>query len=263
MHPSLKLHYPSHEVNARRFLQDYFSQHVPYSIFKETTINLMRCCYKVFSSGLVCGNTLTDISLGPIIVHLLSVCEFFEEISVLEFNDTSIKELELWKNKDPEAFDWTHTLKLFMELKEISRNEWQYAEEMLRKKVKHIVKCDFSKTNPINPFALPRADCVTCMWGLEMISRDHEEYRATLRKMSDLIKLGGHLLMYADINASYFKVGEDTYHLLNLDDCFLRKTLTDEGFAIVHYENLEREACTDCLDHEQKAFVVACKVKEI
>ncbi|KAG8591102.1 hypothetical protein GDO81_000027 [Engystomops pustulosus] len=262
MDSCLKLHYPSHEINTRMLLQDYFSQHVPYSIFKESTINMMRCCYKVFSSGLVTGDTLIDISLGPIIVHLLSVGEFFKEISILKFNDAPIKELELWKNKDPEAFDWTHTLKLFMELKGISRDGWQDAEEMLRGKVKHIVKCDFSKTNPTQPFALPRADCVTCMWGLEMISRDHEEFRATLRKISNLIRLGGHLLIYADINATYFKVGEDKYHLLNLDDDFLRKTLIDAGFAIVQYENLEREACTDRLDHEQKAFVVARKVME-
>lgn len=262
MDPCLKLYYPSHEVNARMLLQDYFSQHVPYSIFKESTINMMRCFYKVFSSGMVNGKTLIDISLGPIIVHLLAICEFFEEISILKFNDDSIRELELWMNKNPDAFDWTHTSKLFMELKGISRDGWQDAEEMLRRKVKHIVKCDFSKSNPTNPFALPRADCATIIWGLEMLSRDHDEFRITLRKVSNLVKLGGHLLMYVDIDASHFTIGADKYHLLNLDDNFLRKTLIDEGFSVVHYENLEREACTDWLDHAQKAFVVACKVME-
>ncbi|XP_069601069.1 indolethylamine N-methyltransferase-like isoform X2 [Ranitomeya imitator] len=262
MDPCLKLHYPSHEADVRIMLQDYFSQYVPYSVFKESTMNMLRCFYQVFSSGLVSGKTLIDISLGPIIIQLLSVCEFFEEISILKCGDASIKELELWKNKDPEAFDWTHTSKLFMEIKGASRDGWQDAEEMLRRKMKHLVKCDFTKTNPTNPFALPRADCVTCVWGLEMISRDHEEYRITLRKISNMIKLGGHILIYTDINASYFIVGQDKYHLLNCDDSFLRKTLTDEGFAIVHYENMEREACTDRLDHEQKAFIVACKVME-
>ncbi|XP_075704848.1 indolethylamine N-methyltransferase-like [Rhinoderma darwinii] len=262
MDPGLKFHYPSHEVNTKKLLQDYFSHHTPYSIFKESTFNLLRCCHKVFSSGLVSGKTLIDISLFPIIVHLLSVCEFFEEISILELNDASIKDLELWRNKDPEAFDWTHTSKLCMELKGMNRDGWQDTEEMLRKKLKHIVKGDFSKNNLTNPYALPRADCVTCIWGLQITSRDHEEYKTNLRKVSNLLKLGGHLLIYANINASYFKIGEDKYHLLNFDDNFLRKTLTDEGFAVVHYEIMEREADTDCLDHDQKAFVVACKVME-
>ncbi|XP_040275221.1 indolethylamine N-methyltransferase-like [Bufo bufo] len=262
MDPCLKLYYPSHEVNAKRFLHEYFSQNVPYSIFKESTIDMMKCFYKAFSSGLLSGKTLTDVSLGPIIVHLVSVCEFVEEISILEVNDASIRELELWKDKDPDSFDWTHTLKLFMELKGTSRDGWQDAEEMLRRKVKFIEKCDFSKSNPAKPFALPRADCVTCIWGLETMSRDHDEWKTTLRKISDLVKLGGHVLIYAGINASFFKIGEDFYHLFNIDDSFLKKTLTDGGFAIVHYENLEREACTDSLDHIQKAFVVACKVME-
>ncbi|XP_056409868.1 indolethylamine N-methyltransferase-like [Hyla sarda] len=262
MDPCLDLYYPNHEVNARTLLLDYFSQHVPYSIFKETTVNMMRCFYKVFSSGLVSGETLIDLSVGPAIVHLLSVCEFLEEISILKFSDGAIRELELWRHKDPEAFVWTHTLKLFMELKEMSRDGWQDAEEMLRRKVKRVVPCDFSKDNPTNPFALPRADCVTCVWGLEMLSRDNDEFRITLRKTSNLIKLGGHLVIYANINASYFMVGDCKYHLLNLDDSFLRQTLIDEGFAIVHHENLEREACTDRLDHVQMSFVVARKVME-
>ncbi|XP_069832450.1 indolethylamine N-methyltransferase-like [Dendropsophus ebraccatus] len=262
MDPCLNLYYPNHEVNARILLLDYYSQHVPYSIFKETTMNMMKCFYKVFNSGLISGETLIDISVGPIIVHLLSLSEFFEEISILEVSDSSIRELELWRSKDPDAFHWTHTSKLLMELKGISRDGWEDAEEMLRRKVKRVVKCDFSKNNPTNPFALPRADCVTCIWGLEMLSRDHDEFRINLRKLSNLIKLGGHLLVYADINASYFMVGDCKYHLLNLDDGFLRQTLIDEGFAIVHYENLEREACTDRLDHVLKAFVVARKVME-
>ncbi|KAM4053435.1 nicotinamide N-methyltransferase-like [Anomaloglossus baeobatrachus] len=262
MDPCLKLHYPSHEANVKMLLQEYFYQNAPYSFYKESTMNMLRCFYKVFSSGLISGKTLIDISLGPIIVHLLSVCEFVEEISILKCNDASITELELWRNKDPEAFDWTHTSKLFMELKEANRDGWQDAEEMLRRKMIHIVKCDFSKTNPTNPFALPRADCVTCIWALEVISRDHEEYRIILRKMSNLLKLGGHLLIYTDINASYFMIGQDKYHLLTCDDDFFRKAITEEGFAIVQYDNIEREALTDRLDHEKKAFIVACKVME-
>ncbi|CAJ0922007.1 unnamed protein product [Ranitomeya imitator] len=123
MDPCLTLYYPKYEINPKVFLEEYFSQHVPFSMLKESTINMQRCFYKAFKSGLVSGKTLIDISLGPTIMHLISVCEFLDEISILKVNDASIKGLEMWKNKHPKAFDWTQTSKLFMELKQLSRSK--------------------------------------------------------------------------------------------------------------------------------------------
>ncbi|XP_077135634.1 indolethylamine N-methyltransferase-like [Ranitomeya variabilis] len=138
MDPCLTLYYPEQAINRKMYLEEYFSQSVPFSTFKESTINMQRCFYKAFSSGLVSGKTLIDISLGPIIMHLISVCEFLQEILMLKLNNASIMELELWKNKDPKAFDRTQTSKLFMELKQLCSDGWEEQEEILRGKIKEI-----------------------------------------------------------------------------------------------------------------------------
>ncbi|XP_069832246.1 nicotinamide N-methyltransferase-like [Dendropsophus ebraccatus] len=260
MDPHVNLYYPNHEVDAKKYLQDYYSQHVPYSVFKESTINMMRCFYNALNSGLVSGKTLIDISFGSIIVNLLSICEFFQEISIVKFYDADIRELELWRNKDPDAFDWTPILKLFREFKGMSSDRWSEEEENLRGKIKKIMKWEFTEDNLTDSVSPPKADCATSIWALELISKDHEEYKRNLRKFSKLIKLGGYLLLYTDINCTYFKIGEDKFQLLPCDENFCRKVLSEEGLEIEHFENLEKVMGCDLVDHEGIVFIVARKL---
>ncbi|KAM4051654.1 nicotinamide N-methyltransferase-like [Anomaloglossus baeobatrachus] len=258
--PALVLYYPKHEINPKMYLEEYFSQHVPFSTFKDTTINMQRCFYKAFSSDLVCGKTLIDFSLGPIIMHLISVCEFFEEISILKVNDVAIKELQLWRNKDPKAFDWTQTSKIFMELKQLNSDGWEEKEEILRGKIKEILKCELRKDDLDS---LPKFDCATSVWFLETISKDHEDYRRNLRKFNNLIKMGGYLLFYAGVNASFFKIGKDKFHVLKCDESFYKKVISEEGFEIKHEENLEKIMISGDVDNDALVFIVAQKVREV
>ncbi|XP_069601067.1 nicotinamide N-methyltransferase-like [Ranitomeya imitator] len=260
MDPCLTLYYPKYEINPKMYLEEYFSQHVPFSTFKESTINMQRCFYKAFKSGLVSGKTLIDFSQGPIIMHLISVCDFFEEISILKVNDATIKEFELWKNKDPKAFDWTQTSKLFMELKQLSSDGWEEEEEILRGKIKEILKLDLCNDDLLK--SLPKFDCATSVWGLETFSKDHEDYRRNLRKLNKLIKNGGYLLFYACINASYFKIGNNKFHMLSCDESFYRKVISEEGFEIKKYENLDKLMNSGAVDHERVVFIIAQKVRE-
>ncbi|KAM4051653.1 nicotinamide N-methyltransferase-like [Anomaloglossus baeobatrachus] len=254
------LYYPKHEINTKMLLEEYFSQHVPYSTFKESTINMQRCFYKAFSSGLVCGKTLIDFSIGPIIMHLISVCEFFEEISILKVNDVTIKELELWRNKDPKSFDWSQTSKLFMEIKQLNCDGWEEEEEILRGKIKEILKCDLGKDYLDT---LPKFDCATSVWFLEIISKDHEDYRKNLRKINNLVKMGGYLLCYASVNTSFFKIGKDKFHVVTCDESFYKKVISEEGFEIKHEENLEKIMISGIVDHDRVMFIVAQKVREV
>ncbi|XP_069832248.1 nicotinamide N-methyltransferase-like [Dendropsophus ebraccatus] len=262
MDPSRNMFYPNHKVDTKRFLQDYFSQHVPYSVFKESTINMMRCFYNAVKSGLVSGKTLIDIGLGPIIVHLLSIYEFFEQISIVKFNDSDIRELELWRNNDPDAFNWSATSKHFREIKGMNSDGWEAEEEKLRGKIKEIKKWEVTEDNLTDSIQLPKADCVTSLWALELISKNDEDYRRNLRKYSNLIKLGGHLLLYTNISSTHFKIGANKFHLLPCDESFFRKVLSEGGLEIEQFENLGRVMGPDLVDHEAIVFIVARKVKE-
>ncbi|XP_075044352.1 nicotinamide N-methyltransferase-like [Mixophyes fleayi] len=262
MDSTLKKHYHVDGFNPNTLMDAYFSPKSEDYLLQESTITLMALLHKAFTSGYVTGKTLIDISPGPIIYQLLPVCEFLEEITILEFNDLCIKELEKWINKDADAFDWTHALTIMAQLHGSSDGR-QGREDLLRSKVKQIVKCDFSKNNPMDPLVLPKVDCVMSIWGLDVISKDKDTYYKNLKKISSFLKLGGYLIIYADINTSYFKIGDHKFHLLTYDDNFLRKALSDEGFKIEHYEDVERITTSVLIDHEKVVFAIARKVSEV
>ncbi|CAN2391331.1 hypothetical protein PRIEUP_LOCUS1370 [Pristimantis euphronides] len=261
MDTSCKKMYGLDEFDTRTLLETYFSLHSPYSIVKETTLNMIQLLYKAFTTGLINGRTLIDLSLGPIIAHLLAIKDFVQEITILEVNEAGLKELEDWKNKNPDGFDWSHVAKILKEFKGNS-DESDDEEENLRKKIVNILKCDFNKDYPAGSLPLPRADIVTSIWGLDVICRDHEDYRRHLRKLSNLINLGGYLIIYGDVNASYFTVGEHKYHVFTCDRSFYPKILSEEGFEIKHFESFGRLMHVKCVDHEEIVFIIAQKLKE-
>ncbi|CAN2391678.1 hypothetical protein PRIEUP_LOCUS1718, partial [Pristimantis euphronides] len=351
------------EANGKTLLEAFYSSRVPHAVYQETAVNVMEAFYKAFSTGKVTGNIVIDLRLGPIIVHLLAIKDFVQEITLLVLNDAILKDLEKWKNKDPGAYSWSHATGIlkkltgnrfsiilytftwcdincanftvivmgnydynfrgigkklgrriqpegkhlhilileqnffaassanqppdlvlsniyfiqcnFESLLYISENfdfssvnmfyctidKCEDEEDNLREKIK-ILKCDLRKDIDVGSLVIPSADCITSILGLEKISKDCEDYRRNLRRISYLIKLGGYFLCYTAINCTYFKLGEDKFHFLHCDMSFYRKVLTEEGFEIVHCERFDRQICFEISDYEGTAFIIARKVKE-
>ncbi|XP_068122778.1 indolethylamine N-methyltransferase-like isoform X2 [Hyperolius riggenbachi] len=147
-----------------------------------------------------------DVSLGPILNHLLAICDFVDNISIVEFSDPCMTEMKKWLNKEPDAHDWTHTSRIMKEITGSSEG-WQEREERLRSQLKHMIRCDFTKEISPDLAVLPKADCLFSIWGLEFMSIDEEAFCKNLRTMASYIKQGGYLLIYGNINSTFFKVG--------------------------------------------------------
>ncbi|XP_066429044.1 nicotinamide N-methyltransferase-like isoform X2 [Eleutherodactylus coqui] len=259
MDSSCKKMYGVNELDAKTKYTQYFSPYTPYAIIKESTINPMQVIYKAFSTGMVTGRTVIDFCKSPIITHLLAMKDFVHEIKSLHMCNAGVKEIEKWKNKDQDAFNWSHAVGILKELKG-NRDKSKDEEEDLRGKLKEILELDFNKG--IDSLCLPKADIVTSIWFLDAISKNHDEYRGNLRQLSNLIKCGGYVLIYACINCSYFKVGDIKYHVLSSDESFFRKVISEGGFDIKHFQKLDRLITCDSLDHDGMVFIIAQKVKE-
>ncbi|XP_075462659.1 nicotinamide N-methyltransferase-like [Ascaphus truei] len=185
--------------------------------------------------GRVRGDTMIDISAGPNIYQLLSASDIFKEIIVLETTEQNIQEFEKLLKKDPGAADWSYAAKALCEL-EGNREEWQVKEDKVRRAVKQVVKWDVSKDNPLDPAVLPQVDCVLSLWCLNHISRDKEAYRSNLRKLTSLLKIGGHLLLFGGLNMTYYTIGQHRFFILPYDEKFIREALRDAGYVI---ENID------------------------
>ncbi|CAH2320331.1 nicotinamide N-methyltransferase-like [Pelobates cultripes] len=218
--------------------------------------------YKSVTSGRIKGDTLIDVSMGPMMHLLCTVSDVFKEITILKFNDECIKEVKKWLDTHSECFDWSHTSKYIMELNE-GGSQIQEREEELKSKIKHIVKCDIEKENITDPVILPKSDCLLSVTVLEAISEDHEEFRKNLKKIVSLLKPGGQLLLFTALDATFYRLGEHKFRLLKCDETFVRSVLHEQGFVIEYIDWLKKPSETHLTDFNDITFVIARKPMEV
>ncbi|XP_075425397.1 nicotinamide N-methyltransferase-like [Ascaphus truei] len=222
----------------------------------------LRELFKILTPGSVRGDTLIDLSFGAVTTHLLIACDYFKEITMLESSDVSIREIEKWLKKEPGAVDSSHAAMFICELEGKSEG-WEEKEEKVRRAIKHVVKCDFTKDNPLDPVVLPQADCLISMWYLGAASKDHDSYLSNLKKCSSLLKVGGHLIMFGLFNMSYIMIDQHKLSVLTYDEEFTMKALRDTGYIIKSFEKRKSNLSTHMLDHEHVGYFVACKEREV
>ncbi|XP_075450975.1 nicotinamide N-methyltransferase-like [Ascaphus truei] len=261
MDSSLHKHYHDEEFDPRTFLDTYFYNGTN-DMFEEVVVFPITQLFKMFSSGRVRGETLLDVTIGPLAFHLLTACDYFKEINVIEFIDKNIREFEMWRNKEPGAADWSHAAKIVCEL-EGKSEEWPGKEDKARRAVKRVVKCDLTKDNPLEPVVLPQMDCLLCAFVLLVVSKDHQAYRTNLKKLASMLKIGGHMLLLGSYNETFYMLGEHKFFTLSCDEEFIREAVCDGGFIIENLEALPTKKSSNFSDYTHVTFLVARKEKEV
>ncbi|XP_066463519.1 nicotinamide N-methyltransferase-like [Eleutherodactylus coqui] len=244
--------------DSREFLETYFS-HKPEMVFGEDSLIFpIENLTKTFTAGHIKGEILIDLSTGPIIHHLYAACEFFKHIIVLKATDRCIMELKRWLDTRTGAFNWGHATQLHVDT-EGNRDQLQVKEEKMRSAIQHVIKCDFEKENIIEPLDLPPADCIISAGLLDLISKDHNDYKRHLGKFSRMLNPGGHIILIGDLDAIYIRIGKNKMHFLRYDEDFARKALAGEGFVIDCCKVKETKVVSDLCDYKGIIFIAAHK----
>ncbi|XP_018430248.1 PREDICTED: nicotinamide N-methyltransferase-like [Nanorana parkeri] len=260
MDSAQKKFYHIHGLDSRSFLDFYFSDKED-MVFGEDTLKFpMMNLHYVFSTGFIRGNLLIALSHGPFIHHLYSASNIFKDIILLMFSEKCSMELRRWLGDRTGAFDWTHTKTAVEEL-EGKSDQTQDKELNLKASIKHIVTCNLEEENLAHPMVLPLADCVISGGLLDVVSKDEEDYMRNLEKNSNLLKIGGHLILIGVTNATYMTVGADRIHCLKYDESFVRSALSKLGFVIDYCAVQRKRNVSDLADYSHVYFIAAHKEK--
>ncbi|XP_078538463.1 nicotinamide N-methyltransferase-like [Lissotriton helveticus] len=194
--------------------------------------------HKTFSSGDVKGDLLIDIGSGPSIHTIISACECFDEIIASDWADTNRQAYERWLRNERSTFNWTPVLTMVCEL-EGDRTKCAEKEKKIRSTVERVLKCDITKSNPLNPVVLPPADCLVTSLCLEAACSDLNSYSQAIRNITTLLKTGGHLVMIGVLGSTVYMVGQKLFPDLNLNEEFVKTTIIGNGYVIkemkIHY----------------------------
>ncbi|XP_029428629.1 nicotinamide N-methyltransferase-like [Rhinatrema bivittatum] len=229
------------DFDPRAYLDTYYAADVGSFVTDEYLPFILKNLFGTFASGAIRGDTLIDIGSGPSIYQFLSACEYFREIIATDYTDRNLQELEKWLKKEPGAFDWSSAVKFVCEL-EGDREKWTEKEEKVRRTVTRLLKCDVTKSNPLEPLTLPQADCLLTFLCLDAACKDHEAFCCALRNITSLLKPGGYLVMGGVLGSSMYMVGQYPFFSLDLEKEFLERAVCDAGYVV---ERLEVQPRTD------------------
>ncbi|XP_069803672.1 indolethylamine N-methyltransferase-like [Dendropsophus ebraccatus] len=247
--------YHIHGMNPREHLEHYFADKSE-TVFKEDVLNFpIENLAKTFRAGYINGDVLIDLSAGSFVHHLYAACEFFKHIIVLKVSDRCILELKKWLDSRTGAFNWGHATQLHAAIEGCSGQ----CQNKVRSAIQHLVQCNLEKENMTDPIVLPPADCIISAFLPDVICKDKDDYIRNLRKFSEMLKPGGHLILLGGLDMTYLTVGKDKFHALTYDEEFVRKALVGEGFVIDDCKVKRRTYASDLIDHKGVIFITAHK----
>ncbi|KAG8447455.1 hypothetical protein GDO86_014806 [Hymenochirus boettgeri] len=225
--------------------------------------NIVMGDYKFsFHAGSVKGDTIIDVNLCLFRFPLFVAADYFKNIIKIESSDCSVEEIQKWIKKEPGAVDKSHLAMLACALKGKSTG-WKEQEDKLRGAIKQIIKWDIEEENPLGSVVLPQVDCLISVVYIESVCKDHNKYFKVLKHFSSLLKTGGHLILIAPINTTYYTVGQHKFSVLKCDEVFVQKAVGDTGFIVKSTDRIERKCNYVLADYEYLACIVAYKEREI
>jgi hypothetical protein len=184
---------------------------------------------------------------GPGSIYpLISAVPWTSEIVFAEYSKQNRKKAEMWKNMEDGATDFSWLFRYVVETLEGNDDPSNHAskrrEENLRSLLTHIVPCDITKAKAIDDDVERPFDIVSTHFCLICACTSIAEYTEGLRKLSQLLRPGGMIVMTEAVRSSFFMVGNTKFPSLSLDS----KEIVLDLLSTTGYSKI------DCKSHKMK-----------
>ena len=156
---------------------------------------------------------LLELGGGPCIYPLISAVPYVAEIYHSDYVKACRDEVLMWKNKDPNAYDWSTYFKHIVQTLEgqTSPDAVIKREEKLRSLLKDSLPCD-CRADTIVPSVKTPVNIISCNHCLEICFTSLEEYATGLRKIYDMIVPRGFFISLTAIEISWCEYAGNRYY---------------------------------------------------
>ena len=208
-----------------------------------------------------------DYGCGPTICHTISAAGIpnVSEIVLAEYTTRNREAVQQWLDKDPSGFDWSPYFRHVVQTLE-GKAEQQVAEreERMCSLIK-LVSCDIALNPPIEKGYEGPYDIVISSLCLNTSCENMDEYRASVAKLSSLVKPGGLLLIFSteqlpEEEPSYYLVGSQYFYDLKLTYDDVVSAIKEAGLNILSVDHLSEVSFVPAISNVTK-FMFICAEK--
>ena len=221
--------------SAKKFLRMYYST-VETSWVGNFRKRVLKDFFKKYSSKWEKeSGKLLDFGGGPVILNYISAAPHVAEIVHAAHTEGEQQEIELWKNNNEGAHDWNLHIKHVVSKIEGLEGDtaWQERVEMIRSKIR-VVGCNIYDPHPISPTQDQNSFSVICTsFSLESACKTYDDFKAGIKKLVKLLKLGGYLVILLFEEETFYFVGEEKWHVLPVSLDQLKEAVKETGCVIL------------------------------
>ena len=203
---------------------------------------------------------------GCAIFKLISAVPYTKEIVFATYTENERREVELWRENKDGAHNWSPFFKYIvneLEGGEVNECGWKEREQLLRRTMKAIIPCDITEEYPLGVQEEP-FEIVSTNLCLEVACKSYMEYKAAVKKLAGLLKLGGFMTMTVVERETYYMVGQDKWYCLYLTLSQVIEALEEAGFVVLEakrdptpQQQIQNPTVADC---KAFLFIAAQKV---
>ena len=204
---------------------------------------------------------ILEIGSGATINSAITLAPFSSNIVLSAYAESEAKEVQLWRERSPEAFNWrpfiSAILRKYEGIVDEASESVERREEEIRSSISNVVPCDLKKAEVVDPQYVPEGgfDVVVSMGVLTAGASSIEEFNGMIANISSLIKPGGFLMCNFTMGATAYytqaKSNEATdYSLVTVTSCDVEKAYSRAGLTV-------RECMVQALDHSYREVGVS------
>ena len=183
---------------------------------------------------------LLEVGGGPCIYTLITAVPYVAEIYHSDYVKACHDQVLLWKNKDPNAYDWSSYFKHVVHTLEgeASPNAVMERQEKLRSLLKDVVPCDL-KADVVVPAVKGPVDIISSNYCLECSFDSLEEYSVALKKLYEMLAPKGFFVSQSVLGNTWCNLADVKYY--NSFSLSIQEVQTyygKAGFEVVHAEKV-------------------------
>lgn len=173
-----------------------------------------------------------EIGSGPTLFGALGVEPYVKELHIADYLEKNLQEIEKWKEKDGELFNWDICIKYLLSIEgdEPTQENVLLREENLRKKIKKLLVVDIRKKWPLK--SRGKYDLVVSLFCADSITRSKKEWRKYVLNIFNLANPGGVILLGALRNCKEYRVGTHYFPSANVNEKDMEKVILESKLAI-------------------------------
>jgi nicotinamide N-methyltransferase/methyltransferase len=204
---------------------------------------------------------ILEIGSGATINSAITLAPFSSNIVLSAYAESEAKEVQLWRERSPEAFNWrpfiSAILRKYEGIVDEASESVERREEEIRSSISNVVPCDLKKAEVVDPQYVPEGgfDVVVSMGVLTAGASSIEEFNGMIANISSLIKPGGFLMCNFTMGATAYytqaKSNEATdYSVVAVTSSDVEKAYSRAGLTV-------RECMVQALDQSYREVGVS------